>query len=190
MRRTVFLGWLAVAVLAAGPALAGAAEQWLHVAVDEHGPEGSTVRVNVPLNLVTKILPLIRHDNLTGGKVKLEMGDENMSVADLRAILEAVRSSRDGDFVTVDGPHEKVRVAKRGDLLFVQANEDKGKRQAVEVKLPLTVLDALVSATDKDELNLTAAIEALARLGTGDLVTVDDEDSHVRIWIDSNDSPR
>jgi hypothetical protein len=188
MKKLAILVMAAAALLVFSTAPAATSGQWLHVAVDEKGPDGSVVRVNVPIELVTKILPLVHHENLSGGKVKLNLGDENMTAADIRAILDAVRSSRDGEYVTVDGPKEKVRVAKRGGFLLVQATENKEKQQIVEVKLPLAVVDALLSGAQNDELNVAAAIDALAQHGTGDIVTVKGDDSHVRIWIDSDES--
>ncbi|MBZ5638764.1 MAG: hypothetical protein LAO51_08400 [Acidobacteriia bacterium] len=190
MNRIAILGMLVAALSVLPLSPAAAADQWLHVSVDEHGPDGATVRVNVPVDLVTKVLPLVRHERFSGGKVKVRVGDEDMSAADLRAMWEAVRSSRDGDYVTVNGPKEKVRVAKRGEFLLVEAREDKEKPTNVEVKIPLAVVDALFSGAEKDELNVVAAVEALARYGGGDLVTVNDDDSHVRIWIDSIESSK
>ncbi len=190
MKKLAILCLAAAAVLAFSAAPAATSGQWIHVAVDEPGEDGSVVRVNVPLELVTKILPLVHHENLSGGKVKMHLGAENMSAADLRAILDAVRSSRDGEYVTVDGPKEKVRVAKRGGFLLVQVKEGKETQKTVDVKLPLAVVDALLSGAQGDELNVAAAIDALAQHGTGDIVTVNDGDSHVRIWIDSDEGSK
>jgi hypothetical protein len=185
MRRIVLLGMLVAALSAASSAAASG--QWLHVAVDEHGPDGETVRVNLPVELVIKVLPLVRHENFADGKVRVEFGEEDMSPADLRAIWEAVRSSTDGDFVTVDGPKEKVRAAKRGGFLLVEAEEGGEKSEHVEVRIPLTVVDALFSGVERNELNVAAAVLALARHGDTDLVTVSGPEERVRIWIDSRD---
>jgi hypothetical protein len=46
-------------------------------------------------------------------------------------------------------------------------------------------VDALVSPTD-GTLDLSAALKVLGERGSGDLITVDDHDSHVRIWIDAH----
>ncbi len=188
MKRIAMAGLLAAALTAASAATAATTGQWLHVAVDEHGPDGSNVRVNVPIDLVTKILPLIRQEDLADGKVKLHLGHEEMSATDLRAVWEAVRASRDGEYVTVDGPKEKVRVAKQGEFLLVEAAKTGEKTEKVEVKIPVAVVNALFSGAEKDELNLVAAVEALARYGGGDFVTVESDDSHVRIWIDASES--
>ncbi len=190
MKRVAMPVLAMAALLVFSTAPAATSGQWLHVAVDEQGADGAVVRVNVPIELVTKILPLVHHEGLSGGKIKMNVGDEPMSAADLRAILDAVRSSRDGEYVTVDGPKEKVRVAKRGGFLLIQANESGEGQQTVDVKVPLAVVDALLTGTQGDELNVAAAIEALARHGSGDIVTVKDDHSHVRIWIDSDESAK
>ncbi len=188
MKRIAWLTTAVAAFLVFTTAPAATSGHWLHVAVDEKGEDGSVVRVNVPLEMVTKILPLVNHENLSGGKVKVNMGAEGMSAADIRAILAAVRSSADGEYVTVDGPKEKVRVAKRGGFLLVQVTEGKETPKTVDVKVPLSVVDALLAGAQGDELNVAAALEALAQSGSGDIVTVNDDDSHVRIWIDSAES--
>ena len=176
------------ALLTCSPALAATQGQWIHVAVDQPGEDGAVVRVNVPLELAVKVLPLVHHEGISGGKVRMHVGSDDVSAADLRAILEAVRSSRDGEYVTVDGPRQKVRVAKRSGFLLVQIDENKETPKTVDVKVPLAVVDALLAGVEGDELNVAAAIDALAKQGSGDLVTVKDGDSHVRIWVDSSES--
>jgi hypothetical protein len=76
-------------------------------------------------------------------------------------------------------------VAKENGFLVVHADEEDGEK--VRVTMPLEVVDAMLSG-DSDELDLIAALDALASYNGGDLVTVESEDSHVRIWIDSSDS--
>jgi len=48
----------------------------------------------------------------------------------------------------------------------------------------MRVVDALFSA-DKDELDLVAALHALAAQGDTDLISVKDEENTVRVWVDS-----
>jgi hypothetical protein len=50
--------------------------------------------------------------------------------------------------------------------------------------VPFTVVDALLSG-GKDELDLLAAVRTLGTIGDTVLVTVNDKDSKVRIWVDS-----
>jgi hypothetical protein len=62
--------------------------------------------------------------------------------------------------------------------------KEKGKTETVDVSVPLTVVDALLSG-GTDELDLVAAVRALGTLGDTVLVTVEDQKSKVRIWVDS-----
>jgi hypothetical protein len=107
---------------------------------------------------------------------------------DIRAILEALRSAPENEFVTVESAKENVRVAKSGGNLLVKVHKAKekgeGKTETVEVSVPFTVVDALLSG-GKDELDLLAAVRTLGTIGDTVLVTVNDKDSKVRIWVDS-----
>lgn len=165
-------------------------EKWLHVRVNE-GEEGETVRVNVPLALAEAILPSIKVKHFEGGKVRLE---EHMRAhiedVDIRAILEAVKNAQDGEFVTVESKKDNVRVAKKAGYLLVEVREmDKAgkEREKVDVKMPMTVVEALLSG-GKDELDILAAVRALAQHGDTELVTVQDNKTTVRIWVDSKNT--
>jgi hypothetical protein len=79
-------------------------------------------------------------------------------------------------------------VAKRNGTLFVHVFEkNKPKRSEVEVKVPMKVVDALLSA-DKDELDLVAGLRALSSQGDTELVSVKDQENTVRVWLDSKNS--
>lgn len=173
-------------------------EQWIHVRVESKEDRGETVRVNVPIEMAEKVLPAIHDKNLHDGKVRIDCDKMNQDV-DLRAILDAVRSSRDGEYVTVQSRENNVRVAKNGGYLYVHVTDkggaDKtaakdGQKAAaaheskVEIKVPMKVVDALLSA-GKDELDIVAALKALSAHGNTELVTVKDEENTVRVWVDS-----
>jgi hypothetical protein len=172
---------------ASGTASQGASgssgDRWLHVRVSNPGTREETVRVNVPLELAEKVLPTINKDRLHSGKVRFD--DIDCHGVDLRALAEAVRSSKDGEFVTVQSKDSDVRVAKHNGTLFVHVFEkNKPKKSQVEVKVPMKVVDALFSA-GKDELDLVAALHALSSQGDTELVSVKDEENTVRVWLDS-----
>ena len=57
------------------------------------------------------------------------------------------------------------------------------------MKIPLEVVSALLSGKG-DEMNVGAAVQALARRGEGELVTVTGDDETVRIWVDSASETR
>jgi hypothetical protein len=175
-------------------------EQWIHVRVESKEDHGETVRVNVPVEMAAKVIPAINKNNLHDGKVHIDSMHTND--VDLRTILDAVRSSRDGEYVTVQSNENNVRVAKSAGYLYIHVTDkSQGKKAAakdektgakatagheskVEIKVPMKVVDALFSA-GKDELDIVAGLRALSAHGDTELVTVKDEQNTVRIWVDS-----
>ena len=167
-------------------------DQWIHVRVESKDDGGETVRVNVPVEMAEKILPVINHENLHNGKVHIDCA--HMEDVDLRALLDAVRSSKDGEYVTVQSKENDVRVAKSGGYLLIHVTDksqgttnSKSKNHQeskVEIKVPMKVVDALFSA-GKDELDVVAALRALSTFGDTELVSVKDSENTVRVWIDS-----
>lgn len=183
MTKTAFIGALGL-VLAASLAMAGGGDRWLHVRVEEGGDDGERVRVNIPLSLVESILPHIEVDVLQHGRIDLDeiLEDELDGEIDVRAILEEIRNVDDAEFVTVESPHENVRISKEKGFILVHVEELDGD-ETVYVRIPLTVVDAML-VPDSNELDLAAAVRALGDYGDGDLVTVESRNEMVRIWID------
>jgi len=196
-------GLLALACLATST-LALAAERWVHVRVVENGEDGERVRINVPLSLAEKVLPTIKADRLCAGKVKVRNHD--FDEIDLHALLDAVRTAQDNEYVTVESKHENVRVAKSGGFLLIKVREshhhgkatgktesrpgatgEEKRVETVDIKVPFTVVNALLSG-EKDELDVLAAVRALSEFDNLELVTVNDESSTVRIWVDSRNT--
>ena len=174
-----------------------AKEQWIHVRVQSTEDKGETVRVNVPVEMAEKVLPAINKDKLHNGKVHIDSA--HLDDVDLRTLLDAVRTSKDGEYVTVQSRENDVRVAKSNGYLYVYVTEkpstkkaskgetgkpNSAKESKVEVKVPMKVVDALFSA-GKDELDVVAALRALSANGDTELVNVKDSENTVHIWIDS-----
>jgi len=129
------------------------------------------------------LLALIgKSDDLKKGTVRI--GSEDMGNADLRKMWDAVKSLQDADFVTVQGTRQNVRIGKQAGFLILKADGGTHTKGTVNARIPIRVVDALFSG-NPDELNVAAAIQALGEATDGDLVTVEDDDSHVRIWVDS-----
>lgn len=168
-------------VLVASLAMGASGDRWLHVRVEDGGEK---VRINVPLSLVTNILPHIEIDPIENGRIDLDelIEDEIDGEIDIRAILEEIRNVEDAEFVTVEGPGENVRVSKKDGFLRIEVEELDGD-ETVNVRIPLAVVDAIL-VPDSRELDLAAAIEALGEYGDGDLVIVESKNELVRIWID------
>lgn len=192
--KKVLLG-LAVIFLTRTGALA--ADRWVHVKVEEGGTQGETVRINLPLSLAEKVLPAIHTDKLCAGKVKVSKGD--IHDLDLRAVMEALRTAPDNEFITVESRHDNVRVAKAGGNLLIKVQENKEtadtkaktetktRAETVNVTIPISVVEALLSGA-QDELDVLAAVRALGAVGDTVLVSVDDQHSKVRIWVDSRNT--
>ena len=183
-------------------------ERWLHVRVIDSNHKGETVRVNVPLEMAEAVLPAINKDRLHNGKVQINHFDTEG--IDFKALLQAVKTSKDGEYVTVQSNENDVRVAKQAGYMVVHVTEkgfkssklDKEKdkadksdksvdkldksyeRSRVDVKVPMKVVDALFSA-GKDEVDLVAGLHALALQGDTELVSVKDHEQTVRVWLDS-----
>jgi hypothetical protein len=159
--------------------------RWLHVKVEEGGEKAEIVRINLPLSLAEKVLPAIHTKELCNGKVKVS--EAKFNDVDLRAILDALRTAPENEFITVESAHENVRVAKSAGNLLVKVQQGKEKGERVDVSIPFTVVDALLSG-GKDELDALAAVRALGAIGDTVLVTVNDKNSKVRIWVDSRNT--
>lgn len=167
------------------PSTTPAAERWLHVAVDTQNPKGERVRVNLPLSLAESLLGAVKHGRLEAGKIRInEFKVDNI---DLRRAFEAIKSAKDGEFVTVDSTDANVRVAKEKGLIIVKARDSRNKTGTVDVRVPIEVVDALFSG-GPDELNLIAALRALAGKGDIELVRVKDTESTVRVWVDAKNT--
>ena len=179
-------------VLAGTPAAFGQSgstkDRWLHVRVINSDHKGEIVRVNIPLELAESVLPTVSKDRLHNGKVTIDQA--HMNDVDVRALINAIRTAKDGEYVTVQGTDQDVRVAKEGGRLLVHVKDNKGSKSNksdVDIKIPMHVIDALFSA-GKDELDVVAGLHALASLGDTELVSVKSEDSTVRVWMDSKNS--
>jgi hypothetical protein len=182
-------------------------DRWLHVRVISSDHRGEIVRVNVPLDMAEKVLPAINKDRLHGGKVLIS--DADCNGVDIKALLDAVHTAKDGEFVTVQSNDADVRVAKQAGYLLIHVMDKSGKHHIarhvdkaeqgdktekvqsanpheskVEIKVPMKVVDALLSA-GKDELDIVAALRALSATGDAELVSVKDDANTVRIWLDS-----
>jgi hypothetical protein len=178
---------IGVAVKAAtGPAKPATTERYLHVKVNG-GEKGESVNVNLPLSLAEKILPTINHGDLHNGRVTISHADIND--VDVRAILDAIRTAPDNEFVTVKSNEQDVRVAKINGNLVIHVRDsgkDAGKSgQKVDITVPMKVVDALFSTAKQNELDVAAAIRALGEAGETVLVSVQDAEQTVKIWIDS-----
>lgn len=156
---------------------------WIHIRVLD--AQDGRVSINLPISVVERMgnaMPLDSSDT-KGGRLRFD--DEDITVTDLREIWTELRKHPDATFISVDEADSKVRVAKiRGNLVVRAHEKGDGRDEQVEMKIPGPVVDALLSSPG-EQLNVGAALKALARQGEGEIVTVSGDGETVRIWIDS-----
>jgi hypothetical protein len=180
---------LGLALLAIGTAAAQASatsDLWLHIRVRD-GEEGSKVSLTLPLSVVEAATPLIPDRARSCSHIRID--DRDLTVADMRKIWSELRRHPDADYVTVDGHDGSVRVARRGGYLVMRTRDADRRGEQVEVKIPVAVVDALLSGGG-DRFNVAAAIDALVRQGEGELVTVNGDNETVRMWVDRTSESR
>ena len=172
---------LTVLVLAASPSLAS--DRWFHVRVEEG--DGANVSVNLPLSLVEMAFEMIPEDisSEVSNEVHVELNDAGFNVEQLRRLWEEVRYGQDATFLTVEEDDHTIQVRKEGDFFIAETIGNSNDTQ-IDVRFPLQVVDALFSGGE-GRLDFAAAIRALADYGEGDMVTVRENDSIVRVWVDS-----
>ncbi|MCB1057228.1 MAG: hypothetical protein KDD11_17135 [Acidobacteria bacterium] len=184
------LGAVALVALttAFGAGAAQAADLWLHVTVHE-SEENANVAVNLPLTLVETALSMIQVDEIQSGMLQLD-DDTELSAQQLRELWQQLQATPDADFVKVDSDDETIRVFKEGNYLMVRGTAKSDKGSEISVRVPAAVVAALLDGADDNQLNIGAALRALAHEGQGELATITDDDAHVRVWIDDRPEGR
>jgi hypothetical protein len=178
MRLKHFLLSASLLVLLAGVS-AAASKMWVHVHVQDSTKE-ETVKINLPISVIETMLPIIEQKKMRDGQIKIN--ESEFRVEDLRKVWNDIRDEGDMEFVSVQGRDSNVRVYIQGNYLLVQP-EEKHKKSKVDIRIPLKVVDAMLFGKG-NQLNLTAAVKALRDSGVKDIITVTDEDTSVRVWID------
>ena len=192
MKRARMAGWAATAMAAAvatGLALAAPADgKWIHIRVVDGDDKATSVKVNMPLTALVSMADVIQDEHIKDGHVMI--GHEGIDAAKLRNVWQSLRNAQDMEFITVESDDENVRVAKSGRFMIAKVNgrghgrgADDTDGEQVQVRVPLEVVDALLDAPD-GQLNIKSALETLASQHTGELVSVTEGSSKVKIWID------
>jgi hypothetical protein len=197
MRKSILagVGLLALSVLPAAQVAAQtqATTAWLHVRVEEV-KDASKVSVNLPMAVVEAVLKA--SPDMIEKHGKIHIGDDHgVKMADLRQAWKALAQVGDAELVTVESEDENVKVMRKGDLVqvFVDKKGKVGKDgktakggEEVRVEVPVSLVDAFLSG-EGEEGNIQAAVAELQKR-RGNIVTVNDDDSKVRVWIDEQNT--
>lgn len=168
-------------------AAAQAAQQatpWIHVQVDEDGEDGTKVNVNLPLSLVEVALEAVSHEHFSRGHVHLEHTD--VTVQELRQMWQELRQAGDAEYVEIEDGDERVRVFREGETVFIHVDDVEEAEEKVRVEVPFRIVDVLLEG-EGNELNIAGAIREVSSSMRGDIVTVNDGRTRVRVWIDERD---
>jgi hypothetical protein len=169
----------------AASAVAAPPERYLHVRVED-STKGENVNVNVPLSMAETVLPAVNKGPLHDGRITVPSA--KMNGIDIHAIINSVRTAPDGEFVTVKEKTQDVSISKRDGNIVIRVRDSKKGGQTVDATIPMKVVNALVSGTQTDELDVAAALRALSDAGDTLLVTVQDATENVRVWIDTRNT--
>jgi hypothetical protein len=131
------------------------------------------------MSMVDVALNVIKDKKFSKGHFKLPTDD--VSIADMRKIWSELKKAGNAEFVTVQQKNETVHVAKEGNYILVKITE--GKKPKVDLKVPVGVVDALLAGSG-DELDIKGALMAMQKQNAGEILTVNDNETQVRVWID------
>lgn len=169
------------------PLTSAAADRWFHVHVDDRSSGGAEVSVNLPLTLIESAVKLIPEEisRELSRELEIELDEVGFTGDELRALWNEVRAGDDATYVTVRDDTHHLDVKKSGDFLVVDSDESSDTQ--IDVRFPLPVIDALLSGPD-GRLDLSAAVRTLAEYDEGNMVTVRDDETTVRVWVDSSNT--
>ena len=163
-----------------------APQPWIHVEVSG-GDDDANVSVNLPLAAAEVLVSMIPPDRIGGGEIQLTDSGVSVSIPALRKTWRQLMDAGDAEFITIEHENDTVRVARSGDEIEVRMARGGDGGETAEMRLPVAVVDALLSG-DGDTLDLRAAVEQLGRL-RGDIVRVREDDRSIRVWIDETPQP-
>ena len=180
MRKSMLAAGAVLAFAALAAAQSTGSQAWVHIQVVEQGDRGTRVNVNLPLSIAQKALALAPSDVV--GEGRLDIGTKGTGRATLRELWTQLKASPDAEFVTVEEKDQTVRMEKRAGRLLISVDGRGPRAEKVRVNLAASVVDALLSG-DGSSLNVQAALGQLTE-ERGELITVMDGSSTVKIWVD------
>ena len=180
MRTTTTLALIAL-VLFATAAFAEEPATWLNVHVTETS-ENADVRVHLPMNLVLAVLDGIRVEHFDRGIVDLDldMGDAEI---DWTQVIQAVRTSPDGEYVTISSDDADVRVVKQAGMMLVDVLEKAQDHAEIRIRIPVSMLDAF-SVDEHNRFDVAAFLRSFEELPDGELIRVTSNEANVRVWVE------
>lgn len=184
-------------------------QPWVHV--DMSGR--TSMSLNLPLAAIEAALAMAPEAIVDrDGQLQLG-GDRQIPVAAIRAAWTQLRDAGDVEIANIQEEGQSVRIAREGDTILVDVTgrdddaeheddadehdaehdrggdgdehrRDRGFVGEVQVRVPVSVVDALLSGAG-ETLDVRAAIQQLSAL-RGEMVQVIHPDARIRVWIDES----
>lgn len=177
---------LAVALMVTAVVRAQAAQtdRYIHVKIDGLDGKTESVSVCLPVNIAAVIVSSVNNNQVSHGRLRL--GQTEISGVDVRSILDAVRSSPDGQVITMKSHNKDIQVSKAKGQLIIRSTDDQSEdHHAIEARVPIAVIDTMLSAGGGQEINIGAGLRALATQGDTELITYKDSHQNMHIWLNS-----
>ena len=159
--------------LLAGSAWAG--DRWFNLQVTDP-TEPVEVSMRVPLPLVTSVLDSVHCSRVRSHHVRL---DWDLDLADTRALVERALALPDGGETRLEQDGTDVVARRHGTTMRLEVTKRHG--EAVEMELPMALLDALDIRDDR--LDLKPLVHHLEGV-VGEVMRVKDGETRVRMWVE------
>lgn len=144
----------------------------LRVEVQEGGEDGTHVNLTLPISAMAAFEPAVRN--------ALNEISVNGDGINLQEIWQAVKDSGPMDYVEIEEQNSTIRVSTTGSHVVVSAEGD--LEDNIHVSIPFELCDAMFrSPEDFDFDRLMTVLEDMAG---SDLIRVDTDNEHVRVWIE------
>ena len=170
------IGWSAagVSTLAVGMLVSS---PWVIVDVDDRD-EGLHIVVPAPVALAHVVAPFLDEKEFPVELPPEAAGAEKMALA----AIEELERVEDFDMVRVENARETVLIRKEGAALAIHVKND---REEVHVRAPLSAAKEILARYDpaRGVVRVQDLLAAADRLPPGKLVDVEEENTHVQVWV-------
>ncbi|HKC24902.1 MAG TPA: hypothetical protein VKF32_09180 [Thermoanaerobaculia bacterium] len=108
--------------------------------------------------------------------------NEDIDSEDLRKLWDDLKAANEGQEVVREKDNAVTKFKKEGESILLDCAKKDGFGEHVKVRIPVRLMEAAVR--DGRDFDVNAVISELRKAHVGDLVEVDSDDAHVKVWIE------
>jgi len=165
-----------LAMLVYGGVMLVTGSQWLLVKVDTAGEDEVHLIVPVPVDLVRGAAAFMPDECR---EMKLTAEELPFRTENLDKLAKALAEAPDGEYVNVETPAEKVRIAKAGSKFEIQV---KTPEERINVVLPVEFIGDCLHSLEGGRIDSERMLHSLAYLRHTKVVDVDTPDAKVVVY--------